>query len=69
MSTKRKLVAWPPALLEQLEFIAQCEHRTFSDLIREAGRRYILEFRAKNNQTFNPVQVLDEINKGKSKDD
>ncbi len=32
-------------MLEQADFVAQCEHRTRSDLIREALRRYLDNFR------------------------
>lgn len=39
------LVAVPPQLLEQIDYIAKVESRTRSDLIREALRRYISEFR------------------------
>lgn len=42
---KKVLVALPPGLLEQIDFVAQVEHRTRSDLIREALRRYIEQFR------------------------
>jgi len=42
---KKVLIALPPAMLEQVDFIAQCEHRTRSDLIREALRRYLDAFR------------------------
>ena len=42
---KKVLVALPPGLLEQIDFVAQVEHRTRSDLIREALRRYIEAFR------------------------
>jgi metal-responsive CopG/Arc/MetJ family transcriptional regulator len=42
---KKVLVALPPGLLEQIDFVAQVEHRTRSDLIREALRRYIDGFR------------------------
>jgi len=45
---KKVLVALPPGLLEQIDFVAQVEHRTRSDLIREALRRYIDGF--KRNQ-------------------
>lgn len=41
---KKVLVALPPGLLEQCDFVAACEHRNRSDLIREALRRYISEF-------------------------
>ncbi len=43
---KKVLVALPPGLLEQIDSVAQVEHRTRSDLIREALRRYIDEFQA-----------------------
>ncbi|HEY9684735.1 MAG TPA: ribbon-helix-helix domain-containing protein [Oculatellaceae cyanobacterium] len=42
---KKVLIALPPAMLEQVDFIAQCEHRTRSDLIREALRRYLEAFK------------------------
>lgn len=45
---KKVLVALPPGLLEQIDFVASVEHRTRSDLIREALRRYIDGF--KRNQ-------------------
>lgn len=41
----RVLIALPPAMLEQIDFIASCEHRTRSDLIRESLRRYIDNFK------------------------
>lgn len=46
---KKVLIALPPAMLEQVDFIAQCEHRTRSDLIREALRRYLDNFRRSQN--------------------
>lgn len=42
---KKVLIALPPAMLEQVDYIARCEHRTRSDLIREALRRYLDNFR------------------------
>jgi len=42
---KKVLVALPPGLLEQIDFVAQIEHRSRSDLIREALRRYIENFK------------------------
>ena len=42
---RKVLIALPPAMLEQVDFVAQCEHRTRSDLIREALRRYLDQFR------------------------
>ena len=41
---KKVLVALPPGLLEQADFVAQVEQRNRSDLIRESLRRYIQEF-------------------------
>lgn len=42
---KKVLIALPPAMLEQVDFVAGCEHRTRSDLIRESLRRYLDWFR------------------------
>lgn len=42
---KKVLVALPAGLLEQVDFVAQVEHRSRSDLIREALRRYIESFK------------------------
>lgn len=42
---KKVLIALPPAMLEQADFVAHFEHRTRSDLIREALRRYLDNFR------------------------
>ena len=42
MSQPRKiLIAIPPAMLEQVDYLAQVEHRTRSDLVREALRKYL----------------------------
>lgn len=41
---KKVLIALPPAMLEQVDFIAAQEHRTRSDLIRESLRRYMEKF-------------------------
>lgn len=49
---KKVLIALPPAMLEQVDYIAQCEHRTRSDLIREALRRYRDNFRRTQGATF-----------------
>ncbi len=38
---RKVLIALPSAMLEYIDFIAQDEHRTRSDLIREALRRYM----------------------------
>jgi metal-responsive CopG/Arc/MetJ family transcriptional regulator len=42
---KKVLIALIPGMLEEVDFIAQAEHRSRSDLIREALRRYINEFK------------------------
>lgn len=42
---KKVLIALPPAMLEQVDNAAHVEHRTRSDLIREALRRYLDNFR------------------------
>ena len=42
---KKVLLVLPPGLLEHVDFVAQVEHRNRSDLIREALRRYIQEFK------------------------
>lgn len=41
---KKVLIALPPAMLQRVDEIAGNEHRTRSDLIREALRRYMQEF-------------------------
>jgi len=48
---KKVLIALPPSMLEQVDYIARCEHRTRSDLIREALRRYLQNF----SQTHVPL--------------
>lgn len=42
------LVQLPPGLLEQVDAVADLEHRNRSDLIRESLRRYLDIFRQKN---------------------
>lgn len=56
---KKVLIALPPAMLEQVDYIAQCEHRTRSDLIREALRRYLDNFRRTQGAQF-AVQKLED---------
>lgn len=41
---KKVLIGLPPGMLYEVDRIAKQEHRTRSDLIREALRRYIAEF-------------------------
>lgn len=41
------LIALPPAMLADVDMVAEAEHRTRSDLIREALRRYLDAYRRK----------------------
>ncbi|MBX9720692.1 MAG: ribbon-helix-helix domain-containing protein [Candidatus Obscuribacterales bacterium] len=56
---KKVLIALPPAMLEQVDYIAQCEHRTRSDLIREALRRYLDNFRRSQTQSHMTVSTIE----------
>jgi Arc/MetJ-type ribon-helix-helix transcriptional regulator len=47
--TKKVLVALPKGLLELVDQTAKAEHRTRSDLIREALRRYLENFKRNNS--------------------
>lgn len=49
---KKILIALPPGMLEIVDFIAQAEHRTRTDLIRESLRRYIDQFRRTQGAQF-----------------
>lgn len=60
---KKVLVALPLGLLEQTDMVAQAEHRTRSDLIREALRRYLQEFKRNSHPT---VSQNDQIPSGLS---
>ena len=42
---KKVLLALSPEFLEQIDYVARCEHRTRSDLFREAIRRYLANFK------------------------
>lgn len=57
---KKVLIALPPAMLEQIDFIAQVEHRTRSDLVRESLRCYIDSFRRKQ-RVMNPLEVTEDF--------
>jgi metal-responsive CopG/Arc/MetJ family transcriptional regulator len=54
---KKVLVALPSGLLEQIDFVAQVEHRTRSDLIREALRRYTEGFKRGQSPRMTVSQV------------
>lgn len=60
---KKVLIALPPAMLEQADFVAQSEHRTRSDLIREALRRYLDNFKRTQSahltvSTVDPIETF-----------
>lgn len=61
---KKVLIAMPPAMLEQVDQIAKVEHRTRSDLIREALRRYLDNFRRLQSVPITPTQVRDDHQPG-----
>lgn len=54
---KKVLVALPPGLLEQVDFVAEYEHRTRSDLVREALRRYLDSFRRTQSSQMSVTTV------------
>lgn len=56
---KKVLIALPPSMLEQVDFVAQVEHRTRSDMIREALRRYLDNFK-KTQSSQITVTTFDE---------
>lgn len=57
---KKVLVALPSAMLIEIDQVATAEHRTRSDLIREALRAYIYAFQVKQRglTTLNQELVL-----------
>ena len=57
---KKVLVALPPGLLEQVDFVAQVEQRNRSDLIRESLRRYIQEFNRKQQMHMIKTELRDQ---------
>lgn len=54
---KKVLVALPSGLLEQIDAVAQVEHRTRSDLVREALRRYVEGFKRTQTPRVSVSQV------------
>ena len=54
---KKVLIALPPGLLEQVDFIAQTEHRNRSELIREALRRYLDNFKRTQGVQLQPMNM------------
>lgn len=63
---KKVLIALPPAMLEQVDLVAQAEHRTRSDLIRESLRRYLENYRRSQGPRMSvsmiePVRELAEV--------
>lgn len=45
---KKVLVALPPGMLDQIDAVAKLEHRTRSELIREALRLYVFSFQRRH---------------------
>lgn len=58
---KKVLIALPPAMLEEIDYIAGCEHRTRSDLIREAIRRYVSAFSRSAPLSIVPTTTTENI--------
>lgn len=54
------LCAFPPEMLEKIDYIAKEECRSRSDLIREALRRYIDIFKRKEVSSSYPLIVKPE---------
>lgn len=54
--SKKVLIALRPGMLEQIDYIAKCEHRSRSDLIRESLRRYLENFRRTQGTQIQPEQ-------------
>lgn len=51
------LIALPAAMLREVDFAAQCEYRNRSELIREALRTYLSEFKSNHiGMVINPNQ-------------
>ena len=48
MSHTKVLIGLTPDFLQEVDWVAKQEHRNRSDLIREAIRRYIIEYRIQN---------------------
>jgi metal-responsive CopG/Arc/MetJ family transcriptional regulator len=58
---KKVLIALPHGLLEQVDMVAQVEHRNRSDLVREALRRYIDEFKRSQSGQLNQGATIDKL--------
>ena len=56
--SKKVLIALPPSLLAKVDYAAQAECRTRSDLFREALRRYIDNFQRTQLLASNNAAVL-----------
>lgn len=58
---KKVLIAVPPLMLEKIDFIAEAEHRTRSDLFRESLRRYIDGFEDRQSSKTPVTYDLDRL--------
>lgn len=56
---KKVLCAFPPEMLEKIDYIARVEHRSRSDLIREALRRYLYAFKRNNADSLDDFSLDD----------
>lgn len=57
---RKVLIAITPAMLAQVDLVAQAEHRSRSDLIRESLRRYLDAFRkARIEQPILPLSTIE----------
>lgn len=63
---KKVLIALPPRMLEKVDFISDSEHRTRSDLIREALRRYIEHFETRRQEAHGSYNLTELINGAKN---
>lgn len=55
--SKKVLVALPESLLDKIDFAAEAECRTRSDLVREALRRYIDNFNRQRLMLVTPANI------------
>ena len=58
MATKKLLIAFSVEFVKQLDYVAAREHRSRSDLLREAARRYLDEFKRKM-ATSKDIELVD----------
>lgn len=57
---KKVLIALPPGMLLELDFVATEQHRTRSDTVRE-GVRMVIEDHRRKEKELNPLNVPDDF--------